>query len=80
MERARVAHALSDDAGAPAALAERRRVARERRRTLRRWEREYWTDIGAQASAAARIGDQSELSRPVGELKNRRHDRRDSGV
>ena len=35
IERARAAWALSDDAGAPAALAERRRVAQERRRTLR---------------------------------------------
>eukprot|EP00959_Pyramimonas_sp_CCMP1952_P112704 2356179-Pyramimonas_sp.AAC.1 len=80
MGRARVAYALSDDAGAPAALAERRRVARERRRTLRRWEREHWTDIGEQASAAARMGDQLELFRLFVELKSRRHDRRGSSV
>ena len=47
-------------------------ASRERWRKIRRWKAEYWHEVGARATDAARKGDQGELFRLLTELKVRR--------
>ena len=57
-----------------------RNARKNRTRTIKRWEREYWDDVAASATDAWHRGDQGVLYKLFGELKLRGHEgRKDTG-
>ena len=56
-----------------------RRISKQRRRCLRKWENDWWKDLGQNMSEASHRGDQAEMYKILNELKVRHEGRRDTG-
>ena len=63
-----------------AALTARRAAVRDRRRTLRRWERTYWTDVQERANQAEAANDPAATFQLFRELAGRRRTIRGTGA